>query len=244
MIKVQHIIICLLLIFTGAAAQNPNTLITPQMLTGTVYPCYYKTYDDFLKGNAVPAHSVRLIGNLVFTIEGKTVSIKLSDIWGYRDNQNRLIRINHDDNEVYAVYGVGDVIYYDDNVRQTPGEEGWAGGPNLIADFEMSVHYGKNGKVVHAYFSGAEGKWLRPAVSANLNSPMITLKQFADDKTFYAIAGSDTSLLNFGNHWPRDKDRISQYNLKHADFAIGFEFKSHPRCVAYSHLKGKEIYFK
>ena len=241
--RLLQFIICLLII-TGAQAQNPNSLITAQMLTGTVYPCYYKTYDDFLNGNPIPAHSVSHMGNLVFVIDGKSVSIKPDDIWGYRDNQNRLIRVNHTDGQVYAVYGVGDVIYYDDNTRYTPGEAGWGAGPDLIGDFGMSVHYKKDGSVEHAYYAGANDKWLRPAVSANLNSPMINLKQFADDKTFNDLAANNPYLLAFATMWPRDKDRISQYNLKHALFVTAFNFKSHPLHVAYSRNKGKEIYFK
>jgi hypothetical protein len=242
----KYLMAFLLLIISAGALLAQNQSITMALLNGSGEHGYYSTYNDFLKGNIVSGEYEGTGNKLMFKINGKTEAIDPADIWGYRDNKGKLVRINKRDMHGYGVYAVGDIIFYA-GISLTPAEENWGRKTGyclmLFEDFNSVIHYNKDGSAVYSSFGGSDRSIISQQVSANLNSDMISHKDFEDDATFKKLANGDTGLLNFNSRYVRNPGKRGMQDMKEATFTDGLIFKSHLRYVAFSRNRGKECYF-
>jgi hypothetical protein len=117
----------LFFLFVAGFGLKAQTLTT-EMLNGP--DAYFKTYDDFLKGNAIPFDKVlykftykNTPFSITFTTGKQKTTLGLGEIWGYR-YKNILNRIIPGPYNSIPVIAIGDMILYGDIYYPTYMETG------------------------------------------------------------------------------------------------------------------------
>lgn len=236
----KYLISGLLMLFGVTVLLAQNEALTIGILNGNGHSGYYKTYEDFLTGKMVEGQYTGCFEKLNFKVNGELKAIDKNEVWGFRDGKNRLVRINKKDLRPYAVYAIGDIIYYDD-LSVTPGEPQWSGnGLMLLSSFDFTVKYHKDGSVTRTVFGDVPTNEM---ISANLNSPLISVKDFEYEANFLAFAAGDTNLLKINCCVARKETKKGRRLINEANFMTSFVVHSHPKIAAFSRNRGQECYF-
>ena len=230
-----------LVLITVNALFAQNEALTVKMLNGNGHAGYYKTYEDFLDGKIVEGEYMWCSETLNFKVNGEMLAISKDEVWGFRDSKNRLVRINKKDLRSYVVYAIGDIIYYND-MSLTPGEKEWSGnGLMLISSFDYTVKY-------HADVSVTRNTTYNEVstdamISANLQSPFISQKDFEYEANFLSLAAGDTNVLKLNCCVTRKETKKGRRLVGETNFMTSFIVHSHPRIAAFSRNRGKECYY-